>query len=176
VEHEAAGHEASSGFPPFDQLGEFGVSQVFWLVLTFAVLYFAASNIFLPKIRKALEERDEAIARDVAAAAALSGKADTSVKEFEARIAEAKARARESAAKAKAEADARSAAETARVEADLAARLSKAEASIGDIRAKAMANVSAVAEDSAAAIAEKLTGTKPASAAVKKAVAGVMGA
>jgi hypothetical protein len=38
-----------------------------------------------------------------------------------------------------------------------------------------MANVSAVAEDAAAAIAEKLTGAKPSPAAVKAAVAGAMG-
>jgi F-type H+-transporting ATPase subunit b len=177
VEHEAAtaGHEAGSGFPPFDQIGEFGVSQIFWLVVTFAVLYVTVAFVFLPKIRKAMEDRDGAIKADVAKAAALSGKADASVKEFEARIAEARARARDTASKAKAQADAKTAAETAKVEADLNTKLVAAEARIADTRAKAMTNVSAVAEDAAAAIAEKLTGAKPAPAAVKKAVAGVMG-
>ena len=177
MEHETAtaGHEVSSGFPPFDQIGTFGVSQAFWLVVTFAVLYVAVAYVFLPKIRKSVESRDGAIKEDVAKAAALSAKADESVKKFEAEIAEARARARDTAAKAKAEADARTAAATAVEEAKLNAHLAAAEAQISDNRAKAMANVSAVAEDAAAAIAEKLTGIKPAAATVKSAVSGAMG-
>jgi len=176
VATETAEHASGSGFPPFDQIGEFGVSQVFWLILTFAVLYCAAANIFLPKIRKAVEDRDGAIKRDVAEAAALSAKADESVKQFEAQIASARANARDTASKAKAEADAKNAAATAAKEAELNSRLAAAEARISETRTKAMANVSAVAEDAAAAIAERLTGAKPSAEAVKKAVANALGA
>ena len=175
--HSAAtGHEASSGFPPFDQIGDFGVSQIFWLIVTFAVLYIAVAYVYLPKIRKAVDDRDGAIKSDVAKAAALSAKADESVKQVEAQIAEARARSRDTASKAKAEADAKTAAATAAKEAELNARLGAAEARISENRAKAMKSVSAVAEDAAAAIAEKLTGIKPAAATVKSAVSGVMGA
>ena len=178
MEHEAAaaGHEAGSGFPPFDQIADFGVSQIFWLVVTFAVLYVAVAFVYLPKIRKAMDYRDGAIKSDVAKAAALSAKADESVKQVEAQIAEARARSRDTASKAKAEADAKTAAATAAKEAELNARLGAAEARISENRAKAMKSVSAVAEDAAAAIAEKLTGIKPAAATVKSAVSGVMGA
>jgi F-type H+-transporting ATPase subunit b len=175
VATETAEHASGSGFPPFDQIMDTGLSQVFWLIVTFAVLYFAVANVFLPKIRKAVEDRDGAIKRDVAEAAALSGKADESVRQFEAQIAAARANARDTASKAKAEADAKTAAATAAKEAELNARLAAAEARISDTRAKAMANVSAVAEDAAAAIAEKLTGAKPSPATVKAAVAGAMG-
>jgi len=175
VATETAEHASGSGFPPFDQIGEFGVSQVFWLIVTFAVLYFAVANVFLPKIKKAVEDRDSAIKKDVAEAAALSAKADESVKQFEAQIAAARANARDTASKAKAEADARTAAATAAKEAELNARLAAAEARIAETRSKAMANVSAVAEDAAAAIAEKLTGVKPSPAAIKAAVSGAMG-
>ena len=74
MEHEAAtaGHEAGSGFPPFDQIGDFGVSQIFWLIVTFAVLYIAVAYVFLPKIQKGVDDRDGAIKADVAKAAALS--------------------------------------------------------------------------------------------------------
>jgi F-type H+-transporting ATPase subunit b len=171
--HGAAEH-ASSGFPPFDQIDTFP-SQVFWLVVTFGALYLFATYWLIPKVGKAIADRENAIARDVADAAALSSRADQSVKAFEARIAEAKARSRDTAAKAKAEADARIAAETARVETDLASRLAAAEARISDVRTKAMASVSTVAEDAAAAIAEKLAGVKPAPEAVRQAVAGALG-
>jgi F-type H+-transporting ATPase subunit b len=166
---------ASGGsFPPFEQIDTFP-SQIFWLAVTFFVLYVAASRYFLPKLQKAIDDREGAIARDVAEAAALSATADASVKMFEAKIAEAKARARDTAAKAKAEADKEAATQTAKVEAELNARLTAAEARINDTRARAMSNVGAVAEDTAAAIAEKLSGSKPSAASVKAAVSGVLG-
>jgi F-type H+-transporting ATPase subunit b len=165
---------ASAGFPPFDQIETFG-PQIFWLAVCFAVLYFALSGVYLPRIRKSLETRDEAIASDLAGAQALNAQAENSVKAFEAKIAEARARARDTASKAKAEADAKSAAETARVEAELAKRLAAAEASIAATRASAMANVSAVAEDAAAAIVEKLTGAPADATRVRAAVAAARG-
>ena len=54
-------------------------------------------------------------------------------------------------------------------------RLAAAESRISETRTKAMSNVAAVAEDAAAAIAERLTGVKPSADAVKKAVAGAIG-
>lgn len=171
---ETAEH-AGGRFPPFDQIATTGVSQVFWLIVTFAILYIAVAYVFLPKIRKAIENRDDAIKSDVTKAAALSAKADESVKQFETQIAVARANARDTASKAKAEADAKTAAATAAKEAELNARLAAAEARISETRAKAMSNVSAVAEDAAAAIAERLTGVKPSAASVKAAVSGAMG-
>lgn len=170
--HGAAEH-ASAGFPPFDQVDTFP-SQLFWLVVTFGALYLFATFWLIPKAAKLIADRENAIAKDVADAAALSAKADQSVKAFEARIAEAKGRARDTAAKAKAEADAKIAAETSKVEAGLAAKLAEAEAQIAARRKQAMSNVSTVAEEATAAIAEKLAGVKPSGDAVKKAVAGAM--
>jgi F-type H+-transporting ATPase subunit b len=171
VENEA-GHGA--GFPPFSQIDTF-VSQIFWLAVTFAVLYFASSRWLLPRIRKAIEDRSGAIARDVSAAATASRDADAAVRELEAGMSAARARARDTAGQAKAEADARIAAETAKQEATLERKLSDAEKRIGEVRAGAMANVSAVAESAASAIAEKRTGLKVAPEAARKAVAATMG-
>jgi F-type H+-transporting ATPase subunit b len=173
AEH-AAGEHASSGFPPFDQIDTFP-SQVFWLVVTFGLLYLVATYWLIPTVKKAIVDRETAIANDVAEAAAASQKADAAAKALEARIAEAKARSRDTANKAKAEADARIAAETAKTEAALATRLVASEKSIADTRAKAMTNVSTVSEDLVSVIAEKLTGSKPDAAAVKRAVAAAMG-
>jgi len=175
VEHEVAEHASGGGFPPFDQIDTFA-SQIFWLAVTFAVLYFVMTYVLLPKLRAGLEDRDTAITGSIEKAAELSNEADAAVATFEADIAKARAAARDTASKAKAEADARISAQTAKVEADLAAKLEKAEAQIADVRAKAMSGVSEVAEDAAAAIVEKLTGAKADPAAVKAAVSNAMGA
>ena len=166
---ETAEHASGGGFPPFDQIDTFA-SQIFWLVVTFAVLYFVLSNVLLPKVKKAIEDRDSTIAGNIKEAAALSDQADEAVAKLEADIAKAKAAARDTASKAKAEADARIAAETAKVEADLSVKLVKAENEIEKMRTAALANVGAVAEDVASAIVEKLTGAKADPAAVKSAV------
>lgn len=170
---EAAEHASGGGFPPFEQIDTFP-SQIFWLAITFGVLYFVLSRVFLPKIRAAIANREEAIAADLAGASALNAQAESSVKAFEAQISEARARARDTASKAKAEADARVAAETKKVEADLAQRLAAAETRIADLRASAMANVSAVSEEVAADIVEKLTGAAPDAGKVRQAVSAAL--
>jgi F-type H+-transporting ATPase subunit b len=157
-------------FPPFTQLSTFA-SQIFWLAVAFLILYVAVAYYFLPKIRSALEARDGQIAKDVAAAAAASQTAEAAVKELEASMAQARARSRETAAQARAVADKQAAAETAKVEAQLNAQLADAEKRIGQVRASAMSNVAGVAEETAAAIAERIIGVKPSAAAAKAAVA-----
>ncbi len=179
VEHEVAehagDHASGGGFPPFDQLDTFA-SQIFWLVITFALLYFVMTYWLLPKLSKGLEDRDTAITGSIEKAAELSAEADDAVAAFEADIAKARAAARDTASKAKAEADAKISAQTAKVEAELSAKLEKAEAQIADVRLKAMAGVTDVAADTASAIVEKLTGAPADPAAVKAAVANAMGA
>ncbi|MDZ4761144.1 MAG: ATPase [Alphaproteobacteria bacterium] len=174
MEHETAEHATGGGFPPFDQIDTFP-SQIFWLVVTFGVLYFVLSNVLLPRIRQAIEDRDGVIAADVAKAAAASTQADAAIREFEAKVADARSRARDTAARAKAEADAQASAETAKADAALETRLAAAERRIGEVRSAAMSNVAAVAEETALAIAEKLSGAKVTSRTAKKAVASAMG-
>lgn len=182
VEHEVADHAgehagdhaSGGGFPPFDQIDTFA-SQIFWLAITFALLYFVLAYVLLPKLRKGLEDRDEAITGSIEKAAEISKEADDAVAAFEADIAKARAAARDTASKAKAEADAKISAQTAKVEAELNEKLAKAEAQIADVRAKAMAGVSDVAADTASAIVEKLTGASADPAAVKAAVANATG-
>lgn len=175
MEHETASHASGGGFPPFDQIDTFP-AQIFWLVVLLGILYFALSSVLLPKLSKAIDDRDDAIAANVSEAAAASGRADAAVKELEARVAEAKARGRETAARAKAESDARVAAETSRADAALEARLTSAERRIADLRTAAMTNVSVIAEDATAAMVERLSGAAPAPAAVRQSVARVLAA
>ena len=154
---ETAPAEHAIRFAPFDQIDTFP-SQIFWLVVTFAVLYIASSNWLLPRIRKLLADRDGAIAKDVAAAATASAKADVAVQELEAKIAGARAGARDTAAKARAEADAKIAAETARQEAELNTRLGASEKRIGEVRTAAMTNVTSISKTVADAMVAKLIG------------------
>ena len=47
---------------------EFWISQIFWLVLTFGILYIVLSKLILPKISKNLETRKSQILENIEAA------------------------------------------------------------------------------------------------------------
>ncbi|MFN3835400.1 MAG: F0F1 ATP synthase subunit B [Glycocaulis sp.] len=166
----ANGYEdaASGVFPPFDPT--YFASQLFWLAISFAVLYFLLSRWLLPRIGSAIEERKDRIADDLDAAASLKAQADEAVKTYERSLAEARAKAQSVAGEARAEAEREAAEETARIEAELATRQEAAEARIAEARAKALGEVRNVAADVAASVAEHLAGLKVKKAEAEKAV------
>jgi F-type H+-transporting ATPase subunit b len=51
-------------------------SQLFWLTICFALLYFSMSKIFLPRIRDILKERNNVIEKDKAICAKLQKQID----------------------------------------------------------------------------------------------------
>jgi len=160
---------ANEVFPPFDT-GHFG-SQLVWLAITFGGLYFLMSRVALPRVESILENRQSTISGDLDKANAMQRQAEEAGKAYEKTLADAKAKAQamaqENAAKLTAESDAKRKA----LEADLNAKLNAAEAQISDMKSRAMANVDAIATETAAAIVQHITGQAPDAAAVAKAVA-----
>lgn len=158
---------AEGGFPPFDSHTFAG--QIFWLVITFGLLYVLMSKVALPRIGSILEERQGTI--DTALAAA--SKAQTAAEAEAAALEQALVKAKTNAQAIASEASAKSAkdidAKRHAVESDLSAKMVAAEASITATKAKAMANVSDIAKEAASAMIERLTGKAPTAAAVGKA-------
>ena len=114
AEHAEGG---SPAFPPFEPWHM--PSQLFWLAILFTVMYFALSRFILPKMSDTIEKRSDRIASDLDQATALNEQATEAQQALELRIAQAKAKARETAAKASAKIDAEMAAETGRVDAEI---------------------------------------------------------
>lgn len=163
--------EAPAGqnaFPPF-QTQNFP-SQLFWLGLTFILLYVLMSRVALPRIGSILSERSKRIADDIAAAQRFKERSDAAHTAYEKALADARTRA-QGIANATRERDA-AAAEAAnrRLEAELHERLAAAEKSIAATRTAAMGNVGTIAADTASAIVERLIGQTPASHEVAAAV------
>ena len=169
---EAAGHE-SGGLPQLRY--EYWPGQIVWLLIIFAVLYILLSRVFLPKVGGTMEARDQRIAGDMAEARALRDQAEAEAKAAEAEMAEARARAMKTATDAKARSAAEAAERQAALEGELGEKLSAAEASIRASRDQAMGQVRGIALETAAAIAEKLTGRTATSAEVEQALAGAAG-
>ena len=164
-----SGDKAAEGvFPPFDPA--YFATQIFWLFLTFGVLYFLLSKIFLPLIGQTIEERSSRIADDLDAASRMQKEAEEAEKSYERALADAKAKAHNVAETTRQSVDAEIKAEMEAADAEAAKAADAAEARIRGVRAKAMANIQTVAADAAQATVEALTGKKPTLATVKKAL------
>lgn len=156
------------GFPPFN--AETYVSQLFWLALTFAFLYWFVSKVALPRIAAVLEERKQRIDTDLAEAARLKAQADEAFAAYETNLAAAKANAQAIAEETRARLAGESEARRKVLEQELSDKIAGAEKSIQDTKTQALSHVGEIAGDAASSIVERLLGTAPAATAVDKAV------
>ena len=71
----------SAGMPQLNP--EFWISQIFWLTLTFGILYVVLSKLILPKISANLELRKSQIQENIEAADKQREESETKLKEYE---------------------------------------------------------------------------------------------
>ncbi len=145
--------------PQLAQIDTF-LSQIIWLVISFAVLYVVMWKAALPRVADVLQERQERIDDDLERAEKLKTEAEAVLEAYEATVAKAQAEAQ---AILRAGADAFAAKAVARhdeVSARLARETDAAESRIDEAREEALANVRFVAGEVAQAAAAKLIGAK----------------
>jgi len=165
---EGADYAAEAAFPPFDPT--YFASQLFWLAISFTLLYFILSRFILPRIGGAIEERKDRIADNLDAAAQMKAQADETVEAYEKELADARARAQAVAAEARAEVDKDIAEATREADAELDAKLAESETRIQAARETALSEVRTIASEAAAAAAEHLGGLEVSAADAEKAV------
>ena len=71
----------SGGMPQLNP--EFWVSQIFWLIITFGILYVVLSKLILPKISANLETRKSQILENIEAAEKKREESEQKIKEYE---------------------------------------------------------------------------------------------
>lgn len=131
-------------------------SQIFWLIVALVALYFILSRVALPRIAGVIEERHDAIEDDLDRAADFKRRAGDAEKAYDAALAEAKRKAGDIAAEARADIKKELDKATAKAEAEIAAKSAESEKRIAEIRDGALANVDAVARETAQALVEAL--------------------
>ena len=160
---------ASEGLPQLTQTDTF-ISQIFWLVVSFTILYLALNRVFLPRLHKAISEREAGIQGNLTHAEKLHREAVEKQEAYEQRLAEAKGAAREKL-EAIAEAASRDEAATrARLDSELEAKLAESQAQLKQARAQAETQLAPLAAEFALAIAAQFGGVKPAPQAAEQAV------
>jgi len=121
-------------------------NQIFWLVVTLAVIFFILSRVALPRIAAILADRQGTITGDLARAEDLKSKAAEAEEAYNKALADARAEAQNIIAATKAEIKAELDEATAQADAEIAARAAEGEKKIAEIRASALESVKEVAE------------------------------
>ncbi|GAA0595818.1 F0F1 ATP synthase subunit B' [Caenispirillum bisanense] len=131
-------------------------SQLFWLVVTFVVLYVLISRFAIPRIGDVMEQRQKMMDDDLDRAAQLKAEAENAVQTYEKALAEARAKAHEVMKAATDEMSRKAEERNREVAGRLAQQIADGEARIAAARDQALASVRDVATDAAKAIAGKL--------------------
>ena len=147
----------AAGMPQFD-LTRFP-TQIFWLVVCFAVLYFLMAKAVLPKIGKTIESREHKIQADLDAAQKANDAARAAAVEQDKALAEARGQASGLIRAASEAAAAATSAKMHEVSDRLGADIVAAEKRIGEQRTQALAGLGAMSSEIATAVMGKLVGS-----------------
>jgi F-type H+-transporting ATPase subunit b len=156
VDPGMAADAQKAGMPQFD-LSRFP-SQIFWLGVTFLVLYWVMSKIALPRIGEVLEARANRIGGDLDRASALKAEAEQIKAAYEKALGESRAKAQEVGRSTEASLAREAADRQARLGNELAGRIRDAEGRIAAAKASAMGNLAGVAAEVATLAVQRVAG------------------
>ena len=148
----------SGGMPQLNP--EFWVSQIFWLTLTFGILYIVLSKLILPKISANLELRKSQIQENIEAAEKQRESGDTKLKEYDSIILKSKLEAKKifRDAREKVIKDISTKKETLDKQIDM--EIKKAEQEIEVLRKNAPEKINRIAIETSAQLVKKLIGAE----------------
>jgi len=175
AEPTAAHTEVPAGhpnFPPFQQ--DTFASQLFWLAITFALLYIVMAKVALPRVGSIIEARRARIDGDLGEANRLKLSAEDAMAAYEKSLAEARGRAQTIGNETRDRLNAEAEQSRKALDEQLNKKLAEAEKTIAATKLQAMSNVRSIAIDAAGAIVTRLIGTAPAESAVAGAVDSVL--
>jgi len=146
--------------PQLNQLSDVILSQLFWLAITLGFIYFVIGRGMLPRIQATVDQRDQRIADDLAAAELAKAKADETEEAYRLAMDASRAEAMKLSATAKQQAAAKIEKLTAKADAANLAKLDKAQARIRAASEAARLEIATVAADMTQDVVAKVAGLK----------------
>jgi F-type H+-transporting ATPase subunit b len=156
--------------PQLSQIPEIYASQLFWLAIVFALIYFGIGKAMVPKIERTVEDRNARIAGDLAAAEAARDAARASDAAYELGLETARATALATLGKAKDKATAKSEADVKKGDAASEAKIAEATQRIAAAKTQALGEIESETVDAVQDIVAKLSGVKADRASVAQQV------
>ena len=146
----------SGGMPQLNP--EFWFSQIFWLTISFGILFLILSKFILPKIRNNLESRKSQIMDNIEIADDQKIKGEKNLKEYDKIIFDAKDSAKKTFNLAKEKIQLELSKEREKIENELNSKIKDAENEIDDLIKSAPEKINLIAVDTAGEIIQKLIG------------------
>ena len=156
--------------PQIAQIADTYSSQIFWLLLTFGVVFFVIGLGMVPKVQGTADARDAKISGDLDAAKAAFARADEAEADYRVRDAQSRAAVQATLAQAKAEAAKASETQLKAADAAVATRIAAAEARIKTASDAAMTEIETVAADAARDMVARISGVEASDDAARNAV------
>ena len=161
--------------PQINQLADVLYSQLFWLLLTLAVIYFGIGRAMVPKIQSTVDARNSRIADDLAAAEAARQDADKVDEAYRARIAESRAEVLKLILAAKQDSARATATKVAAADAMIRSRVDTADARLRNAARAAVAELENIAAEAAQDMVTRLTAVSVSEADAAQAVKVIRG-
>ena len=148
----------SGGMPQLNP--EFWISQIFWLTLSFGILYIVLSKLILPKISANLESRKSLIQENIEAAELQRKDSETKLKDYENIVSKSKIEASNilNEARKKALKDISSKREI--LDKQIDDEIKKAEQEIDTLKKSAPAKINKIAIETSSELIKKIIGTE----------------
>ena len=151
-------YAAEAGMPQLDPT--YWASQAFWLILVFTILYITISKIYLPKIKRNLDNRENKIKEDLDNANKFKDQSESKLKEYELIMENAKKEVSKIHLESKniLNKDIQSKKET--IEKEIEKEILKAQKEILELKKNSITSIQNISENIAANIIENISGDK----------------
>ena len=152
----AANAAEKAGMPQLDT--EFWVSQIFWLTITFSILFVLLSKLILPKISANLEMRKSLILENISEAEKKREESELKIKEFEEIVEKSKNEAKNYLNQVKTKLAKSINLKKEALEKELSDEIQKVEVEIQELRDKAPERINKIAVETSTDLLEQLIG------------------
>ena len=146
----------SGGMPQLNP--EFWISQIFWLIITFGILFIVLTKVILPKISDNLETRKSQILENIETADKQKEESQKKIKEYEKIILDSKLKAKSyfNEAREKILVDINK--KRAALDKDLDKEISEVEKELSDLKNKSGEKINKIAAETSAELIKELIG------------------
>jgi F-type H+-transporting ATPase subunit b len=148
----------SGGMPQLNP--EFWISQIFWLTLTFGILYVVLSKLILPKISNNLESRKSQILENIEAAEKQREDSEAKLEEYEEIVSKSKLEAKNIFSQSREKVLKDISAKREVLDKQIDEEISKAEQEINTLRESAPDKINMIAIETSSELIQKLIGAE----------------
>ena len=159
---------AEAGMPQLDP--KYWASQAFWLILVFSLLYISIAKLYLPKIKKNLDDRESKIKEDLDEANKLKKLSEEKIKEYEIILENSKKEVNKILLESKSALSKDIQNKKDSIEKEIENEILKAQKEIFEMKKNSINSINIISQNIASNIIEKISGDKLNESSIKAAV------